>query len=182
MIASPHFTPADAELTRKIGIVNLHDDFPLIIAKERFEGVYDSLRRYWLPNFRAGGVNVVLGAIFTPTVYVPDGALRHACWVLDALITEVEENLDQIEIARSVTDIGRINGQGKVAVVVAFEGMEPLGQDLSVLRLFLTQSFGRRAKLSSQERVYCANAAVETVMLEVFGQKFRQAEVLRIRP
>ena len=134
--AGRYFTPADAELTRKIGLINLHDDFPLIVAKERFEGVYDSLRRYWLPRFRAGGVGVIVGAIFTPAIYVPDGALRHACWVLDALRTEVEENRDEIEIACSVADIERINGQGKVAVLVAFEGADPLGQDLAVLRLF----------------------------------------------
>jgi hypothetical protein len=37
---------------------------------------------------------------------------------------------------------------------------------------------GRR----SQERVHCPNASVEPVMLEVFRQEFRKAEVLRVRP
>jgi membrane dipeptidase len=135
MIASRYFTASDAELTRKIGIFNSHDDFPLIIAKQRFEGVYDSLRTYWIPQFRAGGVSVVVGAIFTPTIYVPEGALRHALWVLDSLFTEIEENRDDIEIALSVADIQRINMRGKIAVVVALEGAEPSGQDLSTLRL-----------------------------------------------
>jgi membrane dipeptidase len=135
MIGNRYFTAADAELTRKIGIFNSHDDFPLIMAKQRFDGVYDSLRTYWLPQFRAGGVSVVVGAIFTPTIYVPEGALRHALWVLDGLFTEIEENRDDIEVALSVADIQRINTQGKIAVLVALEGAEPLGQDLSTLRL-----------------------------------------------
>jgi len=42
-------------LTRKIGIVNAHDDFPVVVAKQRFDGVDDSLRTYWIPQFRAGG-------------------------------------------------------------------------------------------------------------------------------
>ncbi|HEV2439563.1 MAG TPA: serine hydrolase [bacterium] len=85
--APAYFTPADAELTRRIGIINLHDDFPIAIAKQRFDGVYDSLRTYWLPRFRAGGVSAVVAAIFTPSVYVPEGALRYALWLLDGLFT-----------------------------------------------------------------------------------------------
>jgi len=130
-----YFTDEDAELTRRIGIVNGHDDFPVIMAKQRFDGVYDSLRTYWLPQFRAGGVGAVVGAIFTPSVYVPEGALRHALWVLDGLFTEIEDNRDAIEIARSAADLRRINAAGKVAVLVALEGAEPLGQDLAALRL-----------------------------------------------
>jgi membrane dipeptidase len=130
-----YFTAADAELTRRIGIINLHDDFPIAIAKQRFDGVYDSLRTFWLPRFRAGGVSAVVAAIFTPSVYVPEGALRHALWLLDGLFTEIEENRDSIEVAASAADLRRITAQGKVAVVIALEGAEPLGNDLAVLRL-----------------------------------------------
>jgi len=55
IVANPYFTEADAALTRKIGIVNAHDDFPVVVAKQRFDGVDDSLRTYWIPQFRAGG-------------------------------------------------------------------------------------------------------------------------------
>ena len=129
------FTAADAELTRRIGIINLHDDFPIAIAKQRFDGVYDSLKTYWPPWFRAGGVSAVVAAIFTPSVYVPEGALRHALWLLDGLFTEIEENRDSIEVAASAADLRRITAQGKVAVLIALEGAEPLGNDLAVLRL-----------------------------------------------
>jgi len=81
-------------------------------------------------------VSVVTGAIFTPTVYVPDGALRHALWALDGLFLETQDNREDIEIARSAAEIQRINAEGKIAVLVALEGAEPLGQDLSALRLF----------------------------------------------
>lgn len=133
--SSGYFTDADAALTRKIGIVNLHDDFPVAILKQRFDGVYDSLRTYWLPRFRAGGVGAVVAAIFTPSVYVPEAALRHALWSLDGLLTEIDDNRQDIEVARSTADIQRINREGKVAVLLALEGAEPLGQDLSALRL-----------------------------------------------
>ena len=130
-----HFTETDAALTRSIGLFNSHDDFPLCIAKRRFDGDYDSLRTYWIPQLRSGGVNVVVGAIATPSIFVPDGALRHALWALDALLTELADNHQDIELAKSTSDIRRINHEGKIAVVLAMEGAEPLGNDLSVLRL-----------------------------------------------
>ena len=130
-----YFTEKDAALTRRIGLFNSHDDFPICIAKRRFEGEYDSLRTYWIPQLRAGGVNVVAGAIATPSIYVPDGALRHALWVLDALLIELADNHQDIELANSAGDVRRINQAGKIAVVLAMEGAEPLGNDLSALRL-----------------------------------------------
>lgn len=158
--AGGRFTEADAELTRRIGVFNAHDDFPVIVAKQRFEGVYDSLRTYWIPQFRAGGVNVVVGAVFTPTVYVPEGALRHAVWALDALFTEVEDNADAIEIALCVQDIDRITGQGKIAVVIALEGAEPAGQDLSALRVFHRAGL-RMASLTHARRTLFADGNFE---------------------
>ena len=129
------FSAADADLTRRIGVISLQDDFPIAIAKQRFDGVYDSLRTYWLPRFRAGGVGAVTAAIFTPSVYVPEGALRHTLWLLDGLLTEIEDNRTDIELALSAADVDRINTSGKVAVLLAVEGAEPLGNDLAVLRL-----------------------------------------------
>lgn len=153
---TPHFASADADLTRRIGVINLHDDFPIAIAKQRFDGVYDSLRTYWLPRFRDGGVSAVVAAVFTPSVYVPEGALRHALWLLDGLFTEIEDNRDRIEIARTAADLRRINAQGKVAVVLALEGAEPLGNDLAVLRLLhrlglrmLSVTWARRTALGA---------------------------------
>ncbi|HEV2282420.1 MAG TPA: membrane dipeptidase [bacterium] len=154
--APQHFTAAHADLTRRIGIINLHDDFPIAIAKQRFDGIYDSLRTYWLPRFRAGGVSAVVAAIFTPSVYVPEGALRHALWLLDGLFTEIEDNHDVIEIAASAADLRRAHAQGKIAVVIALEGAEPLGNDLSVLRLLhrlglrmLSVTWARRTALGA---------------------------------
>lgn len=134
--ATKPFTSDDIALTARIGIVDLHNDFALAIIKRRFDGCYDSLRTYWLPRFRSGGVGVVVAPIFISDVFLPDGALRRAFQVIDGLYQEISDNCDAIELAESVADIERINAVGKVAVILSFEGAEPLGQDLSGLRLF----------------------------------------------
>ena len=78
----------------------------------------------------------MVAAIFTPSVYVPEAALRHALWSLDGLLTEIDDNRDDIE-RRALDRRHRTHqpGTGKVAVLLALEGAEPLGQDLSTLRL-----------------------------------------------
>jgi membrane dipeptidase len=126
----------DLALTQQIGVVDLHNDLALAIAKRRYDGCYDSLRTYWLPRLRSGGVRVVVAPIFISDVYLPDGALRHAFQVVDGLYQEIADNAGEIELALSVADITRINDAGKIALVLSFEGAEPLGQDLSGLRLF----------------------------------------------
>ncbi|MBI3980222.1 MAG: membrane dipeptidase [Chloroflexi bacterium] len=130
------YTEADAELTRTIGIVDSHNDLALAVLKRRHDGVYDSLRTYWIPRLRAGGVKVVVCPVCVPSAYLPDFALRFTIQCIDALYQEIEENGGEIELARSFADIQRINAAGKIAALLSFEGAEMLGQDLSALRLF----------------------------------------------
>lgn len=133
---SPRYSESDARLTREIGIVDTHNDFAIGILKERFNGNHDSLGEFWIPRFRAGGVSVTTCPIFIPDAYLPDGALRFTIQVIDALFQEIEENSDEIELARSYQDVLRIRNAGKIAALLSFEGAEALGQDLAALRLF----------------------------------------------
>lgn len=133
---STQFTEADAELTRRIGLADLHSDLPLALLKRRFDGIQGSLRTEWLPRLRAGGVNVVVCAVYIDSLFLPEGALRRAVQLVDALNEEIALCPDEIELARSRADVERINAEGQIAALLAFEGAEPLGQELSALRLF----------------------------------------------
>jgi membrane dipeptidase len=129
-------TDADAQLTRQIGIADLHSDLPLGLLKRRFDGQEGSLRSEWLPRLRAGGVRVVVCAVYIDSIYLPEGALRRAVQLVDALLEEIAACRDEIELALTGADVERITGDGKIAAILAFEGAEPMGQDLSALRLF----------------------------------------------
>jgi membrane dipeptidase len=130
------FTDADTEMTERIGIADLHSDLPLGLLKRRFDGQDGSLRTEWLPRLRAGGVRIVVCAIYIDSNFLPEGALRRAVQLVDALLEEIAVCRDEIELAVSGADVERITGAGKIAAILALEGAEPLGQDLSALRLF----------------------------------------------
>ena len=134
-MATP-FTDAGADLTRRIGLIDLHSDLPLALLKQRFDGKEGMLREQWLPKLREGGVNVVNCAVYVDSLFLPEAALRRAVQLVDALLAEIALASGEAELACSRADVERINGEGKVAMLLAFEGAEPLGQDLSALRLF----------------------------------------------
>jgi membrane dipeptidase len=133
---TPFFTDADAALTQSIGLADLHSDLPLALLKRRFDGETGSLREEWLPRLRAGGVNVVVCAVYIDSLFLPEGALRRAVQLVDALFEEIDECADEVAFARTAADVVRITGEGKIAALLAFEGAEPFGQDLAALRLF----------------------------------------------
>lgn len=86
-------------MTTSIGITNLHDDLPLALLHRRFEGTIGSLRDEWLPRLRAGGVDTVVCAIYIDSVYLPEGALRRAVQLVDALLEEIALCADEVELA-----------------------------------------------------------------------------------
>jgi len=130
------FSSQDAALTRRIGLIDSHNDFATAIAARRASGVYDSLATYWLPRFRDGGVSLVVAPIWISSLFVPEGALRRAVQVVDGLLSEIEGCSDEVALVTNYAEIERARSSGKVAVLLAFEGAEPLGHDLSALRLF----------------------------------------------
>ncbi|MCA9864155.1 MAG: dipeptidase [Thermomicrobiales bacterium] len=123
-------------MNQAIGITDLHSDLPLALLHRRFEGVTGSLRDEWLPRLRAGGVNTVVCAIYIDSIFLPEGALRRAVQLVDALLEEIALCPDAVELALTTGDLDRITGAGKIAVLLMFEGAEPFGQDLAGLRLF----------------------------------------------
>lgn len=128
--------PEAAELTRRIGLVDSHNDFATAIAHRRASGCYDSLATYWLPRFQSGGVALVVAPIWISSQFVPEAALRRAVQVTDGLLSEIESCADQVALVTTFEQIQHTRAEGKLGVLLAFEGAEPLGSDLAALRLF----------------------------------------------
>ena len=67
---------------------------------------------------------------------MPEGALRRAVQIVDGLLSEIEAAPDQVALVKTYADMQRARSEGKVGILLAFEGAEPLGHDLAALRLF----------------------------------------------
>ncbi len=96
---------------------------------------FECIGQYDIPRFQEGGVTAEVMAIFV------DEANRHrplerALDMVAAFHREIESNPETLLLATTAADIRRAKAEGKTALLLSFEGGEPLGWDLNLLDIF----------------------------------------------
>jgi membrane dipeptidase len=115
------------------GIVDLHFDLLMDLYNKRDRA--DVLVTDFLEEFKAGDIGVVAAAIYIEDQYLPGGALAVGLDQIARLYLERDRS-DHFAICKSYSEIKRAREQGKIALLIAMEGVEPLGDDLNLLRVF----------------------------------------------
>jgi membrane dipeptidase len=115
------------------GMVDLHFDLPMVLYDNRDRK--NVLASDFLPELEAGDIGTAAAAIYIADQYIPDKALEVALGQVARMYAEVE-HCDRFVICRSYAEIKRAREQGKIALLIAMEGAEPLGTDLNLLRIF----------------------------------------------
>jgi membrane dipeptidase len=115
------------------GIVDLHFDLLIDLYEKRDQpGVLTS---HFLPEFEAGDVGVLGVAIYVEDRYLPELGLRVALDQVARLYSEVEQT-DRFAICKSFAEIRAARAEKRIALLVTMEGVEPVGEDLNLLRVF----------------------------------------------
>lgn len=117
-------------------IVDAHFDLLMDVAVKREYGHRKVIETNYLPGFIEGGVNIVVSSIFIESVFLPEMALRKAMNQISSLYAEIDESPDKMMICRSCDDIFKALEDRKIGFILSFEGVEPLYNDLSLLRVF----------------------------------------------
>jgi membrane dipeptidase len=115
------------------GIVDLHFDLPMDLYEKRnrqnvLEADFDA-------EFKAGGVGVIAAATYIEDKYLPEKGLQVALAQIARLYAAVHES-NQFAICKSYREIVGARAAKKIAFIIAMEGVEPLGDDLDLLRGF----------------------------------------------
>jgi membrane dipeptidase len=88
-----------------------------------------------LPRAKEGGIDAMFLSIFVTEDYYPQRfETKQVMRLMDLALTQLEKNRATIEIARTASDIERINKAGKMAAVLDLEGGFDLDGDLGILR------------------------------------------------
>lgn len=116
------------------GIVDMHFDLPLDLYDRRQQR--ELLRNEFVPELRAGGVGLIGAALFIEDKHLPEMGLRVALDQIARLYEEAALAADDVTICRSYADIVQARAAGKIGVLITMEGVEPLGTDLHLLRVF----------------------------------------------
>ena len=126
---------ADDPMTRvcRPGIIDLHFDLPMFLYDHRHRE--NVLAQDFLSEFEVGEIGTVAAAIYIEDEYVPERALEIALSQIARIYVETER-CPRFAICRSYADINRARDSGKIGLLIAMEGAEPLGSDLNLLRIF----------------------------------------------
>ncbi len=114
-------------------LVDLHFDLPMDLYEKRSQP--GALTSHYLPEFEAGDIGVIGAAIYVEDRYLPEMALRVGLGQVARVYAEIETG-NRFAVCKSFADIERARKQNKIALIITMEGVEPLGDDLNLLRVF----------------------------------------------
>ena len=115
------------------GVIDMHFDLPMDLYGKRERG--DVLETEFLPEFEAGNISVVGAAIYIEDHYLPQNGLRVALDQIARLYAETAAS-ERFAICKTYREIQQARETGMIAFLITMEGIEPLGTDLSQLRVF----------------------------------------------
>jgi membrane dipeptidase len=117
-------------------VVDAHYDLLCDVFRLRKEGERKVIERFYLDDVKAAGINVLICSLFIRDLYLPEMALRNALDQIGMLHQEMDESPGLFTLCRDASEVKKAAEAGRVAIMLSFEGVEPLGNDLVLLRPF----------------------------------------------
>jgi membrane dipeptidase len=133
---------------------------------------FECMGQYDIPRFQEGGVTAEVMAIFISNEYLHK-PLERALEMVAAFHREIEANPDTVLLATNAADIRRAKQEGKTALLLSFEGGEPLERNLDLLEIFYRLGL-RMISLTHSRRNFLADGTqlyVQTGGLTYLGRE-----------
>lgn len=115
--------------------VDIHFDLLMLVEEERRKGRHNVIREDFLPSIREGGFRVIVSSLFIDDIFIPEMALRHALDQISSLYQEIEESDHELKLCKNYQDIESLKDH-QIGIMLAFEGIEPLYNDINLLDIF----------------------------------------------
>ena len=115
------------------GVIDMHFDLPMDLYEKRSKS--NVLATEFLPEFEAGGMRLIGAAIYIEDRYLPERGAQVALDQISRLYTEADQS-KRCTVCRTHEEISRALDSNKIAFLITMEGVEPIGDDLDLLRAF----------------------------------------------
>jgi membrane dipeptidase len=119
-----------------LGFADCHNDLLLGVSAQRDLGNDDLFGEFWLPQLRAGNVRLVVLPIYTEDWFTGEAALRRALRTVETARQIAERYEAAVALVTTAAELHGALDAGRIALVLAFEGMEPVGADLDLIDTF----------------------------------------------
>ena len=115
------------------GVIDMHFDLPMDLYEKRAQP--NVLGNEFLPEFEAGGMGIIGAAIYIEDKYLPERGVQVALDQISRLYSEAERS-KRCVVCRTSEEISHTFDSKKFGFLITMEGVEPLGDDLDLLRAF----------------------------------------------
>ncbi|KOV86797.1 membrane dipeptidase [Nocardia sp. NRRL S-836] len=112
-------------------VADTHNDLLDAIVHRPVEAWVPHFRERWLPQLRAGGVNLQVLPVFIDDAYRPEGALRQTLRMIEAAHRIAE--VDEVRLCHDGTAIDAALADDRIALVLALESAPGVGEDVELL-------------------------------------------------
>ena len=180
-------SPRAEKLHRHSIVIDCHSDILMAVADGRVklgertvvEGVTtrDVRGHYDLPRWREGGVTLQVCAMFIRHTEIHYALARGLDMVAGAY-REIAAN-EGLVLAETVADIRNAKRDGKLALMLSFEGVDPLGNSLDLLPVFHKLGV-RMASLTHARRNYFSGGVMSGEVDEKAGLAPVGREAIRL--
>jgi membrane dipeptidase len=133
---SESVTTRAARLQLESFVVDAHFDLTYEVANLRERGQTKVIERNYLPQFHAGGFDLIVSAIFIHDVFLPEMGLRKALDQISCLHEELAESPGKIRLCRTTREAEVAKEAGELAIFLSLEGADPLQNNIRLLRIF----------------------------------------------
>lgn len=117
-------------------VVDTHLDLAGEIYNRYLAGEKEVIKNRYLDNFKKGGFNVIVSSLYIDDMFLPELGLKTALGQISAIMEDVESCKDEIFLIKNKNDLQRAIKENKIGIMLSFEGLEPIGKDIGLLRVF----------------------------------------------
>ncbi len=117
-------------------ISDAHLDLGMDLLKCHRKGETRVMEGYYLPEWRASGIGLIVAAIYLSRMDSDDAYYREAMAQIDALDLELATLNGAVVLCTDGEQIRQVRSEGNIALLLSLEGAEPIGTDLARLDEF----------------------------------------------
>lgn len=114
-------------------VVDCHNDLAVSLALHHLHPARGSLRNRWIPELRAGGIDVQVTPIYVQPE-VPEAALRMTLQMIQRVLDEIDANPADVALCLDGSEIRAAVESRRIAMIIALEGCSQFGQDVELVR------------------------------------------------
>lgn len=122
------------ELHQSATVVDTHNDLILLVDHFDKREQPGHFADFWLPELKAGGVNVQVLPICLEEQFQSEGGLRRTLLLVERMHRLAAEHPNDIAICGTGDEVDAAVAAGKIACIPALEGAHGIGQDPDLIR------------------------------------------------